>query len=88
MFLKVILLPRKNEIVHYIRGNNFPLSLWFVWFLAVPCGFWDLVPRPEIEPVPPAVESWSPNHWTAREFPLMFFLKHSKLCTLSYMKVG
>ena len=26
-----------------------------------------LVPRPGIEPVPPAVEGWSLNHWTARE---------------------
>ena len=30
-----------------------------------------LVPRPGIEPVPPAVEAQSPNHWTAREFPLL-----------------
>ena len=28
-----------------------------------------LVPPPGIEPVPPAVEVLSPNHWTAREFP-------------------
>ena len=27
------------------------------------------VPRPGIEPGPPAVEAQSPNHWTAREFP-------------------
>ena len=27
-----------------------------------------LVPRPGIEPVPPAVEARSPNHWTARVF--------------------
>ena len=26
-----------------------------------------LVPGPGMEPVPPAVEVWSPNHWTARE---------------------
>ena len=26
-----------------------------------------LVPRPGIEPSPPAVEAQSPNHWTARE---------------------
>ena len=24
---------------------------------------------------PPAVEAWSPNHWTAREFPKIRFLK-------------
>ena len=34
------------------------------------CGI--LVPQPGIEPVPPAVESWSPNHWTARELPILF----------------
>ena len=31
------------------------------------CGI--LVPQPGIEPGPPAVELWSPNHWTAREVP-------------------
>ena len=28
-----------------------------------------LVPRPEIKPVPPAVEAWSPNPLAIREFP-------------------
>ena len=28
-----------------------------------------LVPRPGIEPTPPAVEAWSLSHWTAREVP-------------------
>ena len=28
-----------------------------------------LVPRPGMEPGPPAVEARSPNHWTAREVP-------------------
>ena len=31
-----------------------------------------LVPRPGIEPVPPAVEAWILNHWTAREAPVLF----------------
>ena len=29
----------------------------------------NLVPWPMIEPVPPAVEAWSLNRWTAREVP-------------------
>ena len=29
-----------------------------------------LVPQPGMEPVPPAVEVQSTNHWTAREFPV------------------
>ena len=31
------------------------------------CGI--LVLQPGIEPVPPAVEMQSPNHWTTGEFP-------------------
>ena len=31
------------------------------------CGI--LVPRPRIEPVPPAQEVWGPYHWTTREVP-------------------
>ena len=30
-----------------------------------------LVPQPGIEPEPPAVEAWCPNHWTTREFPVI-----------------
>ena len=33
------------------------------------CGI--LVPWPGIEPVPPALEAWSLNHWTTREVPVL-----------------
>ena len=36
---------------------------------------WDLVPRPRIEPGPPALGAWSLNHWTTREVPVIWFLK-------------
>ena len=37
------------------------------------CGI--LVPQPGIEPGPLAVKVWSPNHRTAREFPMpVYFL--------------
>ena len=42
------------------------------WPHCMACGI--LVPRPGIKPVPPAVEAWSPNHWSSREFPLLSFL--------------
>ena len=32
------------------------------------CG--TLVPQPGVEPVPPAVQGQSPDHWTAREVPV------------------
>ena len=33
-----------------------------------------LVPQPEMEPVPPALEAWSLKYWTAREVPTLGFL--------------
>ena len=46
------------------RGFFLSLSLSFL-FGGLACGI--LVPRPGIEPGPPAVEVWRPNHWTSRE---------------------
>ena len=37
------------------------------WPRQAACG--NLVPQPGIEPMPPAAEAWSLNHWTAREVP-------------------
>ena len=42
-------------------------DFFFFWPRLKACGI--LVPRPEIEPVHPAVEAPSPNHCTAREVP-------------------
>ena len=42
------------------------------FFSPLACGI--LVPQPGIEPMPPAVEAWSPNHWPIREFPEHFVL--------------
>ena len=51
-----------------------PAPLYFIiylfiyfWPRCLACGI--LVPQPGIQPVPPAVEAWSLNHWTAREVP-------------------
>ena len=41
--------------------------LFYFWPHRTACGI--LVPRPGIEPVPPAVEARCLNHWTAREVP-------------------
>ena len=39
------------------------------WLCHPACGI--LVPWPGIEPMHPAMEVWSLNHWTAREVPLL-----------------
>ena len=36
-----------------------------------------LVPQPGVEPTPPSVEVGIPSHWTAREFPRVFFVDTS-----------
>ena len=47
------------------------LSVWKVFFFFGPscatCGI--LVPRPGMEPLPPALGAQSLKHWTAREIP-------------------
>ena len=47
----------------------FNLKNFFFYFLPhhAACGI--LTPRPGIEPISPAVEAQSPNHWTTRELP-------------------
>ena len=45
-------------------------TLFFFCLHCMACGIlahslWDLISQPEIEPTPPAVEVWHPNHWTA-----------------------
>ena len=43
-----------------------------------------LVPQPGIEPTPLAVKAWSPNHWTAREFPAAALFKEGFLCGVGF----
>ena len=72
----------------------FPSSYSFFFFFQLcqeACGI--LAPPQGVEPVPPAVEVWSLNHWTAREFPHVHTLtSHEKVlftcefqCTSPYL---
>ena len=56
----------------------FDTSLWFFFLifiylaiLGLSCGMWDLVPWPDMEPGPPALEAWSLSHWTPEKFQHM-----------------
>ena len=58
------------------------------FFLATPSSLRDLsspVPRAGIKPVPPAVETQSLNHWTAREVPAILYNDLWAPCLLSYL---
>ena len=45
----------------------------FLFFVAGPCDEWDLSSLARGEPMPPALEALSLNHWTSREVPKALF---------------
>ena len=51
---------------------GFVLFIFIFWLCPTACGI--LVSWPGTEPVSPALEAWSLNHWTAREFPKTFII--------------
>ena len=69
--------------IHGVAKSRTLLSDWsdlissclFVlfWLHYMACGI--SVSWPGIEPVPPAVEAWSSNHWTTREFPYLIYFQ-------------
>ena len=64
----------------------------FIWLhrVLVAARMWDLVPRPGIEPRPPALEAWSLNHCATREvpIPLLFKTVLSSMCVCPRDKVS
>ena len=64
-----------------MAGETEPVATILIRFLSfflcgyAACGI--LVPGPGIEPRPLTMKAWSPDHWTAREFPLIRFLSSS-----------
>ena len=55
--------------------------------LVVAC-VWDLVPRPGIEPGPPALGVWSLSHWATREVPSHPLFLQAKLPTNFHLNKG
>ena len=55
-------------IIMVVCSFFLPLPTLFFWPHHVACSI--LVPPPGMEPLPLAVEAWSLNHCTAREFPI------------------
>ena len=55
-----------------VRHQYAPFSFMCVCVCVCVCGIF--VPWPRIEPGSLAVEAWSPNHWTSREFPVVLTL--------------
>ena len=51
-----------EEFQQYLHDKN--KTFFFFKLHPVACG---MIPDQGVEPVPPALESWSLNHWAARE---------------------
>lgn len=47
--------------------SSFKKIFFFFWLPHSACRL--LVPQTVVEPMPPAVDMQSPNHWSAQEFP-------------------
>ena len=61
---------------------------FFFYFLTMPCGMLDLVPRPGIELIPRVVKAWNLNHWTTREVPgqnILNFAPHFRPLAFFYL---
>ena len=66
-----------RQILNHCATREVPGLLLFggfFFFLAMLHGMWDLSsPTRDQTLALPAVQAWSPNHWTAREFPDPFY---------------
>ena len=57
--------PQSSRLGPTLRKSDVKKKNFWLYFV----GCRILVPRPGLELVPPAVETWSLNHWTTREVP-------------------
>ena len=61
----------KSEYKVFYLCVTLKANFIFFWPCCLACEIF--IPRPRIEPMFPAEKVWSPNHWTAREFPGKLF---------------
>ena len=61
-----------SSTFHLLVGAHRSTCLCCVLFVFGHVAYRVLVPQPGMEPMPLAVEAWSANHWTTREFPWFF----------------
>ena len=61
---------------NFLTSEKLIISFFFFFFHAAACEI--SFPQPGIEPLPPAVEVWRPNHWTTREVPNFLFWRRRR----------
>ena len=62
----------QSAIISFFLYNLSVYLFIYFWPRCAACRI--LVSQPGMEPVPSAVKARSPNHWTARYFPVLLFL--------------
>ena len=74
------LLPSSHQWLTFPEKQSssffFLTFIYFFWLCRVvlaPCGKWDLVPWPGIEPGLPALGTWSLRHWTQGSCKVIIF---------------
>lgn len=84
------LTPASDPFLHamekmWLKSNPYSKMHWsikvffffFFWPLCMACG--TLVPWSRTDPVPPAFEAWTPNHWTTNEVSEGLLLRQNRL---------
>ena len=69
---EIISMQSQESLVNEKSLKEMCYTLFFWIYLAVTglsCGMQVLVPRPRIDPGPPALEGQSPSHWTISKVP-------------------
>lgn len=75
VIISICLTDRPNCVLFFVGFLCVCLFFFLgvcVCVLAMLHGIWDLIFLPRMELVPLAVEAWSPNHCTAREFSMLY----------------
>ena len=74
--LKQISCPCSSPLILCIYLKNIFIDLFNLDVAGLSCSMWGLVPRPGIEPRPPALEAQTLRCWTTREGPSCSLLLH------------
>ena len=68
------------HVNRFFKGFSLFIHLCLIYFLATPSGMWDLSSPTTDWTLPPALQVWHLNPWTAREF-FFFWLTRDWTCT-------
>ena len=75
MYISEQVIMHRDIIMLVCVSENVSMLICLIYFLPMPCASWHLVSEPRAT----AVNVWSTNYWTAREFPYDILKAHLTL---------